>query len=189
METGIRQAGSTTADSPCNLPIQTQKSRLYHSTVQRTAAVVWCNVFITSSSPFNTHVSVCVCVCVCVCCIDKIAHNRTIQPCGAYQVKILASYHWGMCVCVHVRSSLTGIYREGIVANPVCEKLRFSPVPIQAEYVAYSRDPPLPPAFRAIDYDGTAIIYTVNRHHRGLVPSLSDHASAYRWRSLPEIRQ
>ena len=55
IETGIRQTGSTMADSLCNLPIQTQQSRLYHQTVQRTAAGVWCNVVILPSSPFNTQ--------------------------------------------------------------------------------------------------------------------------------------
>ena len=41
IETAIRQTGSTMANSPCNLPLQTQKFRPPpHQTVQRTAAVV-----------------------------------------------------------------------------------------------------------------------------------------------------
>ena len=40
IETGIRQTGSTMANSPCNLPLQTRKSRPPHQTVRRTAAVV-----------------------------------------------------------------------------------------------------------------------------------------------------
>ena len=38
IEMGIRQTGSTMANSPCNLPLQTPKSRPPHQTVQRTAA-------------------------------------------------------------------------------------------------------------------------------------------------------
>ena len=40
IETGIRQTRSTMVNSPCNIPLQTQKSRPPHQTVQRTAAVV-----------------------------------------------------------------------------------------------------------------------------------------------------
>ena len=40
IETGIRQTGSTMTNSPCNLLLQTQKSRPPRQTVRRTAAVV-----------------------------------------------------------------------------------------------------------------------------------------------------
>ena len=40
IKTGIRYTGSTTANSTCNLPLQTQQSRPPHQTVQRTAVVV-----------------------------------------------------------------------------------------------------------------------------------------------------
>ena len=52
IETGIRQTGSTMTNSPCNLSLQTQKSRPPHQTVRRTAAV---GVVIPPSSPFNTQ--------------------------------------------------------------------------------------------------------------------------------------
>ena len=50
----------------------------------------------------------------------------------------------------------------------------------QAEYVAYSR---IPPAFR----DGVHILLYTPSTAIGPVPSLSGHATAYRWRSLPRV--
>ena len=40
LERGIRQPGSTTADSFCDFPIQTRQSRYHYQDVQRTAAVL-----------------------------------------------------------------------------------------------------------------------------------------------------
>ena len=53
-ETGIRQTGNTTANSPCNPPLQTQQSRPPYQTVQRTAAAV-CGVVIPPPSSFSTQ--------------------------------------------------------------------------------------------------------------------------------------
>ena len=61
----------------------------------------------------------------------------------------------------------------------------------QAESDAYPRTPLLPPAFRDIDYDDEDVhMYRQPPSTAiGSVPSLSDRAIAYRWRSLPRIRQ
>ena len=48
IETGTRQTGSTTGNSPCNLPLQTQQPHPPHHTVQSTAAQQWCR----HSAPF-----------------------------------------------------------------------------------------------------------------------------------------
>ena len=64
-----------------------------------------------------------------------------------------------------------------------------SPVPrqpahlhTQAEYGAYLRDSP--------EFRGGVHLFIYNRHTYaiGSVPSLSGHAIAYRWRSLPRVR-
>ena len=56
--------------SPCNLPLQTQKSRPPHQTVRRTAAEQWCRH--SALFPLQHPIGACpdytraVCVCVCV---------------------------------------------------------------------------------------------------------------------------
>ena len=96
-ERGIRQTESTTANSPCNFPIQkgiTRQSRHHHQTVQRTVLQQWCRHYaslpfqhtigddVMSSGPDYARTYFpstqenppqpigpgVVCVCVCVCC-------------------------------------------------------------------------------------------------------------------------
>ena len=94
-------------------------------------------------------------------------------------------------------------FKTAMVANPARSQLNrenvFFPCPrsrprafglyTQAENVAFSRVPLLPPYFRDILFTIyiTASIHTVNRHR--VSPSYWGHAVAYRGRSPPRVRR
>ena len=71
--------------------------------------------------------------------------------------------------------------------------------PVPSEPAHYSRVPVLSPAFRdryhiyyiytIYTIQITASIHTVTRHHRGSVPTSSDHATTYRWRLPPRVHR